>query len=279
MKQAITFHAVVLSVGLLCGIFSTAQGYGDGDICVHLNGGADVAFIGVDNTLEIWIENDAGLEMLQFSLQVCWIMPNMFWTWNLGHGDSPPIMRHGHAVDYPMLFGHEESFDNISCDAFIIGASALMPPADNLPASSSRICYSLKFQVISPIYANAIMIMPFAYDPAANWRFKDLNGYYPPNFCGQTVEDMDNPTADPIAFSLTIHICGDANASGGVDIDDVVYLIAYIFSGGPQPYPYEAGDANCSGGVDIDDVVWLISYIFTGGWAPCDTDGDGMTDC
>ena len=75
------------------------------------------------------------------------------------------------------------------------------------------------------------------------------------------------------------YICGDADASGGVDIDDVVYLIAYIFSGGPPPVPYESGDANCAGGVDIDDVVYLIAYIFSGGYAPCDTDGDEVPDC
>jgi hypothetical protein len=75
------------------------------------------------------------------------------------------------------------------------------------------------------------------------------------------------------------YLCGDADASGGVDIDDVVYLIAYIFSYGPEPVPLASGDADCSGGVDIDDVVWLIAYIFSGGNAPCDTDGDGELDC
>gem|GEM_PF-4228364 len=39
------------------------------------------------------------------------------------------------------------------------------------------------------------------------------------------------------------------------------------------------GDADWSGAVDIDDVVWLINYIFSGGYAPCDTDGDGVPDC
>jgi hypothetical protein len=70
-------------------------------------------------------------------------------------------------------------------------------------------------------------------------------------------------------------ICGDANGSGGdppVDIDDVVYLINYIFAGGPMPIPIESADVDCSGGdvpVDIDDVVYLINYIFAGGQAPC----------
>ena len=74
-------------------------------------------------------------------------------------------------------------------------------------------------------------------------------------------------------------LCGDANASGTVDIDDVVHLIAYIFNGGPAPTPASSGDVDCSGAVDIDDVVDLIGFIFSGGNAPCDTDGDTIPDC
>ena len=66
-------------------------------------------------------------------------------------------------------------------------------------------------------------------------------------------------------------ICGDADGSGELDIDDVVYLIQYIFSSGPEPVPYVCvGDCNGSGDVDIDDVVYLINYIFAGGPAPVD---------
>jgi hypothetical protein len=75
------------------------------------------------------------------------------------------------------------------------------------------------------------------------------------------------------------YICGDADGSENADIDDVVFLIAYIFSGGPPPDPYESGDADCSGAIDMDDVVYLIGYIFSGGNAPCDTDGDEVPDC
>jgi M6 family metalloprotease-like protein len=75
------------------------------------------------------------------------------------------------------------------------------------------------------------------------------------------------------------YICGDADASGEVDIDDAVYLIAYVFSSGPAPDLYGSGDAECSGDIDIDDIVYLISYIFSGGNEPCDIDGDGEPDC
>jgi len=74
-------------------------------------------------------------------------------------------------------------------------------------------------------------------------------------------------------------LCGDANGSGSVDIDDAVYLIGYIFSGGLPPEPIEVGDVDCSESVDIDDVVYMIAYIFSGGPMPCDPSGDGLPDC
>ncbi len=75
------------------------------------------------------------------------------------------------------------------------------------------------------------------------------------------------------------YVCGDADGSGAVDIDDAVSLIAYIFIGGASPDPIEAGDADCSGNIDIDDVVYLIAYIFADGASPCDPDSDGSDDC
>jgi len=74
-------------------------------------------------------------------------------------------------------------------------------------------------------------------------------------------------------------ICGDVNASTFVDIDDVVYLIQYLFAGGPEPEPVESGEVDCSEPIDIDDIVYLIVYLFQGGVAPCDPDGNGIPDC
>jgi hypothetical protein len=39
------------------------------------------------------------------------------------------------------------------------------------------------------------------------------------------------------------------------------------------------GDSDCSGDVDIDDIVYLIAYVFSGGPPPCDPDGNGSPDC
>jgi hypothetical protein len=78
-----------------------------------------------------------------------------------------------------------------------------------------------------------------------------------------------------VTVDLYVWTFGDADCSGQVDIDDVVYLIMYIFSGGPEPCPRRwVGDVNCThGDVDIDDVVYLINWIFLEGPDPCDWGG------
>jgi hypothetical protein len=70
-------------------------------------------------------------------------------------------------------------------------------------------------------------------------------------------------------------IPGDANNDVTVNITDAVYLISYIFGGGPAPTPYPicSGDANCDCTANITDAVFLITYIFGGGPAPCECEG------
>jgi hypothetical protein len=62
---------------------------------------------------------------------------------------------------------------------------------------------------------------------------------------------------------------GDIDASGEIDIDDVVATISVIFSGGSVAGPFMIADCDCSHSVDIDDAVYLINYIFASGPFPC----------
>ncbi len=57
-------------------------------------------------------------------------------------------------------------------------------------------------------------------------------------------------------------LVGDADGNGQTSIADAVFLINYIFSGGPAPVSLCAGDADGSGNISIADVVALINYIF-----------------
>lgn len=64
-------------------------------------------------------------------------------------------------------------------------------------------------------------------------------------------------------------LCGDANNSRTLSVSDVIFLIHYIFIGGPIPNPALSGDADCNGILTISDAVYLIGFIFAGGPAPC----------
>jgi thermitase len=63
---------------------------------------------------------------------------------------------------------------------------------------------------------------------------------------------------------------GDTNGDGVINSADVVYLINYLFKGGPAPDPLCAGDVNCDDVINSADVVYLINYLFKGGPAPCE---------
>lgn len=87
-----------------------------------------------------------------------------------------------------------------------------------------------------------------------------------------SIPDVTLLPGDSTSFEVSeTSISGDANSNGMVDVDDAVFLIAYIFSGGSEPFPYSSGDCNCSDFIDIDDIVYLVNYIFSGGPPPCES--------
>ncbi len=226
-------------------------GLGANDICVHLNGGDDVAYIDEVNTMEIWVANDIDLRVLQFAMEVCWPSSNTHWAWLMSYGSNPPFNRHGDAVDHLVLFASAQAFDDISCETFAAGGTGIMPSHD-LPPGSSRLCYSLKFALMSESeHVDGLQVQPYAYFAGANWFFQRTNGStFAPDFCGETVGSINNPTATPVTFSIV------NRSSSGV-----------------------CGDVNCDGTANITDAVYLIQYIFGGGPAPCDPDDDGVPDC
>ena len=61
---------------------------------------------------------------------------------------------------------------------------------------------------------------------------------------------------------------GDANNDGLVNVGDAVFVINFVFKGGPPPPCRCEGDANGDGLVNVGDAVYVINFVFKGGPAP-----------
>jgi hypothetical protein len=119
-----------------------------------------------------------------------------------------------------------------------------------------------------------------------NVRCSAPQGYYPIKLEEDTLHqpEYDNTLGDTLGQHIYIPVLrngiiyvakegvavrGDANGDCKVGVSDMVYLINYLFKGGPVPVPLEVGDCNCDGKVTVGDVIYLINYLFKGGPAPC----------
>ena len=74
-----------------------------------------------------------------------------------------------------------------------------------------------------------------------------------------------SPTA---VFHTVSYMYGDANGDRVVNVADGVFVVTYVFKGGPAPEPLEAGDADCNDACNVADAVYIINFVFKGGPEP-----------
>jgi hypothetical protein len=67
-----------------------------------------------------------------------------------------------------------------------------------------------------------------------------------------------------------VGIRGNINGDAGqaIDISDLVYLVDYMFTNGPEPPCMDEANVNGFGDIDISDLVYLVDYMFLDGPAP-----------
>lgn len=72
---------------------------------------------------------------------------------------------------------------------------------------------------------------------------------------------------------------GDADFDGGRNITDAIYILNFLFQGGPAPPCRDLADVNNDGAasgtdnIDISDAVFLLGFLFLGGPAPDPAEG------
>ena len=65
-------------------------------------------------------------------------------------------------------------------------------------------------------------------------------------------------------------IRGNVNGDGSdaIAVNDLTYLVAYIFQSGPNPPCPSEGDVNGNGSIAVNDLTYLVAYLFQSGPTP-----------
>ncbi len=112
--------------------------------------------------------------------------------------------------------------------------------------------------------------VPYAPPDFIASRFFDAN--VPPEFEPMTMPfDPTRTLVTEVEYAIQVSpwdYRGDVAPTGGdgiLDVGDAVYILNYLFKGGPPPDPFIEGDTNCDGLVDLSDAILILNYLFKGG--------------
>jgi hypothetical protein len=74
---------------------------------------------------------------------------------------------------------------------------------------------------------------------------------------------------DTVSYGACTIRTGDVNSDEAWDTRDIIFMVNYVFKGGPAPEVNGTGDVNCSGAVTTADIIGMVGFVFKGGGAPC----------
>lgn len=84
----------------------------------------------------------------------------------------------------------------------------------------------------------------------------------------EAFDDFGAVTTSNQVSNFQTWLLGDANGNGKINVGDAIFIVSYIFRGGPAPEPIKVGDVNGDCAINVGDAVYLVSYIFRSGPPP-----------
>jgi hypothetical protein len=230
-------------VAALCGIFWGLMGspaFGVDDVTVRLNGGANVAYIGQANTLEILIRNDQPFTIsdLPFRISIGRAYSFNATFGNKGYADVAPgvVSQLGTVYVTPKI-------NNSSPDTVRIASVNF---SSDVPAHNpATLCYTLQFTInagATPL-PGGVCIDNISYTQDTTQALWALckSGCAAPLFQGVTNSGTSNPSAPAVCFDIVAAAPfagnGDVNCDGNRNSGDIIWMVNYVFKSGPSPCP------------------------------------------
>ncbi len=262
---------IVIAIALLClPVVSLAAGNGQIDI---RNSCGDTLWSNVAASLDIWVANSVMCG--GFQLPIVLSSPDgATWEWNSqssGWGPSKYVTHNPLSRIHPpnIIFDLTAGFlvnENFLPDSILIGAGSMFGRGQ-AAADPGPLEHWLSIH-LTPTALTDDQAYQFCLDlnqqiGPAHFGFSDYGGLE----IAMTFLDDNN---DGI-WCWPVVVCPHGNANGDeqINIGDAVYIVTYVFRGGPAPTPLEAGDVNEDRQINVGDAVYLVNYIFRNGPAPC----------
>ena len=175
--------------------------------------------------------------------------------------------------NFMFFYPIEINVDGMDADTVGFGGVGTgIPPSIGIPAFFDDTAFSITIGPIASSHEGRTVCLDSCwYPPTGVWKWDGGSGI------GYRYPAWDGPYCFVVGHGTCciLPIRGNVDYDPGdeIDISDLVYLVDYMFSGGPEPPCWPEGNIDGNGpddnsGIDISDLVYLVDYMFTGGPAP-----------
>ena len=170
---------------------------------------------------------------------------------NLSLGATAQTVNAGDPPDFEML--------NVEPDGWTMGVVICLTACNILPPGNGYELAVGSYDALAPVGTDIDLC------PCGTIGTPVINAVVVVN--GQSLPPILNCGTFNVA-ALTDFVRADTNDDGFLDISDGIWLLNYLFQGGPLKPCVAAADANSDGAIDTADAVYAIVYYFAGGTPP-----------